>query len=388
MSTNKPLPRTQTIGSRYIATPSFFKWYTTFVKKQIKELIASLPPKPGVYIFKNNREEILYIGKAKNIKKRVRGHFTKNDSSQQHVPYSRIAQIDFIPTRSEANALVLERQLVQRHQPKYNVELKDDKNFFFVAFSNDTLPKIFLTHQPQKYSDTIGPFVYGKELKTYFKHLRVLFPYRTCRNKAENPCLYFHLGLCAAHGKQAESYPQIIEGLKTFLRLYAQKKTRIEAYDISNTQGSLSVGSMVSFKNARPDTSSYRKFKIRTVSGSNDVLSLREIITRRLAHTEWTYPDLIVLDGGKSQLSGFKNFALPVVALAKLGNARFSLSSLKRSTSRSQTKGVLWTPYGISSLSLDVLPAHVKKALLLLRDEAHRFAIGYHRKRRIKDIQK
>jgi len=356
------------------------------VTKKLREQITSLPQKPGVYIFKDIHEKILYIGKAKNIKKRIQSHFLKKERGDQLIPYGRIKNIEYILTRSERNALILERQLVQKHQPKYNVELKDDKNFFFVSFSDDLFPKISLTHQPKTEKNVIGPFVYGKEFKEYFKNLRRIFPYRTCKSKPEKPCLYYHMGLCNAHLAKTKSYPLVCEGLKIFLALYAGKPTTLEAYDISNTQGSLSVGSMVSFKNGRPNKTLYRMFKIKTVKGSNDALSLQEVIQRRLAHKEWELPNLIVIDGGKGQLSKIKNLPIPIIALAKLGNPRLSVS-LKKSTKRAQTKGVLWSPYGTSSLSLDPLPKHVKNILLSLRNEAHRFAIAYHRKRRMGDMK-
>lgn len=353
---------------------------------KLKEKISVLPQKPGVYVFKDAHEKILYIGKAKNIKKRIQNHFLKKERADQYIPYTRVKNIEYILTRSEKNALILERQLVQKYQPTYNVELKDDKNFFFLALSDDEFPRVSLTHQPKKEKNVMGPFVYGKEFKEYFKNIRKIFPYRTCRNKPEHPCLYYHMGLCNAHLTKAKSYPLVLRGLQAFLALYAGKPTLIEAYDISNTQGALSVGSMVSFKNGRPNKALYRKFKIKTVRGPNDAQSLQEIIKRRLTHKEWESPDLIVVDGGKNQLSKIKDLPIPVVALTKLGMPRFS-SAFKKSTKRSQTKGVLQSPQGPISLSLDLLPPHVKIILLSLRDEAHRFAIGYHRKRRIKNIR-
>jgi excinuclease UvrABC nuclease subunit len=341
------------------------------LQKQIKEL----PQKPGVYFLKNNKEEVLYIGKAINIKKRVQTHFTNGHSFAKFYP--QVRSVDYITVRTEKDALVLENQLIKKLQPKYNVDWKDDKNYSFVAFTREPLPRVFITHQPKNFRDSvseiIGPFVSGYELRKFLFEIRKLFPYRTCKNKPEKPCLYHHMGLCWAHGPEAKKYPLVLKGLRALLRLYNGEKVRTECYDISNTQGSLSVGSMVSFKGSRPDKSMYRKFKIKTVAGSDDPRSMLEIITRRLNHPEWAYPDLIVLDGGRSQLSKLKNLPVPTIALAKLN--------------REKRTATIFSPYGKAGIPLSVFPVEISQPLLALRDESHRFAITYHRLRRIKDIK-
>jgi len=379
----------------------------------LSKKIKSLPIEAGVYLFKDGKGRILYIGKAKNIRKRVASHFVRRSEIFLNF-YPKIRNIETISTRSEKNALILERQLIQRYQPFYNLDLKDDKNFFFVEFTREKLPRVHVTHQPKNTADIAGPFVYGKEFKEYLRTLRRLFPYRTCgarlkssraksaealppkadpplaeakedKKLIDKPCLYYHLGLCWAHKEKAASYHLVTAGLKTFLSLYAGKKTRLEAFDVSNTGGFLSVGSMVLFKNGRPDKSMYRRFKIKTVKGSDDPASLKEILMRRLAHAEWPYPDLIVVDGGRTQLSALKNLPIPVIGLAKLGRPRIT-STLKRGVRRTKNTGVLWSPYGSGPVRLDMLPEFVKTTLLALRDEAHRFAITYHRRRRVKSM--
>jgi len=368
----------------------------------LSKKIKSLPTGTGVYVFKDGKGHILYIGKAKNIRKRVVSHFVRRSEMFLNF-YPKIRSIETISTRSEKNALILERQLIQRYQPFYNLDLKDDKNFFFVEFTREKLPRVYITHQPKNTADIAGPFVYGKEFKEYLRTLRRLFPYRTCgarlkssrakstealakedKKLIDKPCLYYHLGLCWAHKEKAASYRLVMAGLKTFLSLYAGKKTHLEAFDVSNTGGALSVGSMVSFKNGRPDKSMYRRFKIKTVRGSNDPASLKEIINRRLTHTEWVYSDLIVIDGGRTQLSALKHLPIPVIGLAKLGRPQIT-STLKRSVRRAKNAGVLWSPYGSGPVRLDTLPESVGITLLALRDEAHRFAITYHRLRRTKN---
>ena len=347
------------------------------MRKHVREQISDLPSQSGVYFFKNTRQEILYIGKAKNLKKRIQSHFRGSETSAPKESghwahfYSQVDDIDYVTTPTERDALILEAELVKKYQPKYNVELKDDKGFLYVAFFDEEYPRVFLTHQPKKEKGVvIGPFVEGKALRKYLSTLRKIFPYRTCKNKPDRPCLYAHMGLCAAHGKTVSHYPLILEGLKAMLRLYSGKKIRMEAYDISNTQGSLSVGSMVVFSGARPNKSQYRKFKIKTVQGSNDPASLKEIIGRRLTHDEWRSPDIIIIDGGKSQLSQVRNLPRPTLTLAKIG----------------AKNGRLYSPYGTTYVLLSKLPNAVHQTLIALRDEAHRFAVTYHRNRRIKTL--
>jgi len=348
------------------------------IKPSIKKIITTLPKKPGVYFLKDKKEHILYIGKAKNIHARVLSHFSKQGGSSFNF-YSKVAGIDFIPTKTEKDALVLEMRLVKEHQPFYNVELKDDKNFFFVSFSDEEFPRVSLIHQPSKKDSIIGPFVSGKEIKDYMKLLRRIFPYRTCRNKKDNPCLYYHMGLCGAHGVRAKQYSLVIGGLKVFLELLATQKVSIEGYDVSNTQGTLSVGSLVSFVGKRPQKALYKRFKIKSVSGSNDTASLREIIDRRLAHNDWALPHLFLIDGSVGHLSKLAHCPIPVVGISK----RFLVGGRRRRTS---LLGFVRSPYGRGAVPIEKLPSSVAHILLAVRDEAHRFAITYHRKRRGKEF--
>lgn len=384
--------------------------------KQLKEIIKSLPQKPGVYIFKNKKKEILYIGKAINLKKRIKSHFSnsKKDTTQPITRfYSSVKNIDFIETKSEKNALILERKMVKQYSPKYNVELKDDKDFTYVAITKEAMPKIILQHGTKRKkieADFIGPFVSGKEIKKFLENIRKIIPYRTCQNNINKPCLYHEIGQCWAHGEKSKKYHLVVENLKVMLHLYAQdwnqhRQTKIqhaisqvlgknkplliphksalinqqlsapslECYDISNTNGSLSVGSMVSFLGQKPNKKMYRKFKIKTVIGADDPKSIKEIIIRRLSHKEWPLPDLIIVDGGKSQLSQLKNINLPIIGLAKT-NAR---NTIKK---RLKNDGFIYSQFNSYPLKLSYLPKEIKNTLLRLRDEAHRFAITYHRK--------
>lgn len=333
------------------------------MNKSIKEHIQNLPTTSGVYIFKNKDEDIIYIGKAKHIRKRVQSHF----SSKNHAIdfYNKVHSIETIPTRNEKNALILENNLIKKYQPRYNLELKDDKNYTFVSLSPHDFPKIATTHQPkQKEYRYIGPFISARELRAYLKQLRKLFPYKTCSQSYDTPCLYADLELCIAHHPHTqEAYKTALHGLEAFLSLSAGKRVSLEGYDISHSQGSYMVGSMVRFTSKTPKKDLYRRFKIHH-SSQNDPKALHEIISRRLTHPEWPLPNLILVDGGKGQLTHLKNLSIPVIALAK-------------GVGRDMRNGTIYSPHG--SIPLSSLPPSISEILLRLRDEAHRFAITYQR---------
>jgi excinuclease UvrABC nuclease subunit len=346
------------------------------MNKDLADVIKNLPKTPGAYIFTDSTESVLYVGKAKNIKKRVANHFQKPD---QHIYdfMPQVSRIDFIGAANENEALLIESQLIKKIQPKYNVAWKDDKDYFFIAVTDEALPRVTVTHQPKQnpHSLLAGPFMRGGELKLLLPKLRGLFPFRTCAKLAKKPCMYQDLGLCCApciHRRSKKRYQAMLKTMMALLGLHQNGRSRIEGYDISNLSGTLAVGSMVVFENGKPNKNEYRKFKIKQIVGQNDVGSLREVITRRLKHDEWRQPDIMLIDGGKGQLKAVKGLDVPAIALAKF----------KRSG------GKIFTPYSKSSLKLDYLPENVKNLLLQVRDEAHRFAITYHKQRRQKIIAK
>ena len=349
------------------------------MKQLLEEKVKHLPKSPGVYFFKSQTEDILYIGKAKNIYKRVTSHFVKSSVAFLNF-IEQINDIDFIQTKTEQDALILESQLIKKYQPKFNIDWKDDKNYFSVAIYNKDCPRVKLTHQPKDFTKQdilIGPFVDGKELKKLLADLRKIFPYCNCHHKRKISCLYHDLELCPAPFKESydfEKYKKSLKALQAILTLYqasAKNKLRIETYDISNTSGHLAVGSMVVWYKNKIKKDQYRRFAIKTIQGQNDVASLKEILQRRLKHKDWPQPDLIILDGGRGQLKAAQNLPFLTIALSKQG--RFS--------------GYLHSPWSHYRLSLNELPPYLKNALLQMRDEAHRFAISYHKKKRLKEIQ-
>ena len=158
-----------------------------------------------------------------------------------------------------------------------------------------------------------------------------------------------------------------LEYLKNVLGLPETPK-RVEAYDISNIQGKFAVGSMVVFDDGRPDKNEYRKFRIRMPNRPNDTAMIREVLSRRLNHTEWPMPDVMLIDGGKPQLNSVlsivkpRRFNIKIIALAK-------------------REEELYLPDG-KIMKLKEGPPALLHLLQHLRNEAHRFAVSYHRKRR------
>jgi excinuclease ABC subunit C len=161
---------------------------------------------------------------------------------------------------------------------------------------------------------------------------------------------------------------QKITGVKTDI-------SRIEAYDVSNTQGKEATGSMVTFVDGRPDKNYYKKFKIKMKNEPNDFAMLQEILTRRLNHKEWPYPQLIIIDGGKAQLN----------AAIKTKNENPKAKNIKI-TSIAKKHNEFFVEGKDRPILLKTLPREIFNLVLQMRDEAHRFAISYHKKLREKSL--
>ncbi len=431
-----------------------------------KKGLKKLPKTSGVYSFKN--KEILYIGKAANLRDRIRNHFQQPGFREQTF-LNKSQRIGYIKTDSEIEALILEAKLIKKYQPKYNVMWRDDKNYFFAGKTKEDFPQIFITHQPTKVfgikykvssrkrknilntkyfilnTNFVGPFVDGTALKQTLKILRKIFPYRTCKKLPKRPCLWYQLDRCPAPcilisgaGSQIPSAAdkikresqsntknifkilrgeknKVLKDLKREMKLASKnqdfekastvrdrvfaleriishskileekavteewdktekelrsligtnkKISEIEAYDVSNIQGKEATGAMITFSRGKPDKNFYRRFKIIISGKPNDVAMLKEVAKRRMTHKEWLYPDLVLVDGGLPQLSALKSVIkkIPIIAIAKKENKLFVK--------------------GKRQLFLKNLPRDIFNLILQLRDEAHRFAINYHKKLR------
>ena len=534
------------------------------MKDAVKAKFDLLPDKAGIYFFKNETGEIIYIGKARSLKDRVRSYFLPTSDFKVTNIIADTADIDFILTGSEREAAFLENNFVQRYQPKFNLRLKDDKSFPYLKLTlPETFPAVSLTRKVEpdgaKY---FGPFSPASQARRTIHLLNKYFGIRACDEavpgKRRRPCLEYDLKLCSApcvgyigpeeyrenvensllfldgktdellkilklrmeeaaerqdfeqaahwrdliraieqirerpkvisvsledadifglarekdsvsihvffmrkgkireaeqlsiqeseavpleevlarilkdfYGKRPEvpakillpllpsSFEKIAERLLDRNRkkvrvsvpqrgkdkklvdlanrnaeILLRKKPegvpsleelaavlgletlplRIEGFDISNTGGDESVGSLVVFEQGRPRNDEYRKYKIKTVTGSNDVASLQEVIERRYSRIlaeNGRVPDLILVDGGKGQLQAAES------TLRALGLGSLPLASLAK------REEIIYSRSRKDGIRLD----HTSPALKLLqyiRDEAHRFAVSFHRKRREK----
>ncbi len=519
----------------------------------LKARAAALPDKPGIYFFKNASGEVVYIGKARSLRDRVRSYFLPNPDAKVRNILGEMSDIDYILTGSEKEAAFLENNYIQQHQPRFNLRLKDDKSFPYIKITaGERYPGIYFSRKAgEGGSRFFGPFSPAHRARTSIHLVNKYFRLRGCENAVflgrKRPCLEYDLKLCSApcvglvsedgYRADVENACLFLEGrtrelagalkrrmeaasaeeqfeeaarwrdiLKTvedirerpraisialedqdvvgfarradraavyvfFMRrgkisdsesrvlsppaaeadgevlgrslagFYAGRerparlllpfpvegqdglgartvvprtgKSRklielagrnaaallereegggsavdelarvlgldrpprsIEGFDISNTGGEESVGSLVVFKDGRSARSEYRKFRIRTVEGPNDVASLAEVIGRRYrrrVEEGRPLPDLIMVDGGKGQLAAAEK------AMAERGLSNIPLVSIAK------REEILFAPGRKEGLRLErTSPA--LKLVQAVRDEAHRFAINFHRGRREK----
>lgn len=403
--------------------------------------LKKLPTTAGVYLLKR-RSAILYIGKALNVRDRVKTHLVARTTSPKTLQMRRqVDNVDFISVRSNFEALLLEINLIKKHLPPYNSSLKDDKDYLYLKITDEAFPRVLTVRKKDLEGSRffLGPFPNATLVRSTIRSLRRLFPFCNEKIKQGKPCFYRHLGLCpgpCADQIDKRHYRQIIRRLTTFLggksakviqelqremeTLSKQKRfeeaakvrdqlsginylaqenysaeymrrpdlaedllfreledlktvlglpslpARIECYDISHTGGTYATGSMVVFQNGQADKSQYRRFRIRQVKGIDDYASHQEVLRRRFQH-DWHSPDLVVIDGGLGQLHaaqkvfGEINLTTPIVALAKREEEIYTTSGAKLRLKRT---------------------APALQLVQRLRDEAHRFAITYHRKLR------
>jgi excinuclease ABC subunit C len=557
--------------------------------KQLDQKLKDLPQKPGVYIFKDAKGLVLYVGKAVRLKNRVSSYFKKDGGDNRgpriQLMISLITDLDYTVTDNETESLILEKNFIKQLKPKYNVDLRDDKNYLFIKINlKDEIPTIGYERRPtDKNARYFGPYTSGLAIKDTLRWLRRIFPYCANKKVGSKPCFYYHIGKCpgVCFGKiSVEEYrtnyikpiiqfldgrrSEILKNLQQQMRIFAAEKRfekaakirdqiytlnrvlerqkliyprkidqdvisvfadgvasvnlfmiregkliqkenfilentkqmpmseilqsfleryyletssipkeillpaqvnlddlypvfigrrfpkfsvptrgqklqllklgtenarqylestsdkhlleearllsslkelqrvldlpnlpgRIEAYDISNIQGTNPVGSMIVFDFARPKKDQYRKFKINKKQTPDDFAMMKEMLERRFKHSikseerretkkednlavpfplppsPWPLPDLILIDGGKGQL----NAALSVI---RNSQSRIPIIGLAKRLEE------IFLPGKKDPI---VLPANSVALFLLqrIRDEAHRFAVRYHRHLRSK----
>ncbi len=190
--------------------------------------VQSLPPNPGCYLFRNNQKQIIYIGKAKNLRKRVKSYFQKKD--QDPKTYSLITAIDsveFFITDTEVEAFILENTLIKKHQPKYNINLKDAKTYAFIELTAEQYPRLLIARQKQGNGTYFGPFVSAAERDHVLQYLNRTFALRTCRKLPKKACLRYHLQLCAAPCIGAITYEEYDRRVRNVRLILSGKSTEL-----------------------------------------------------------------------------------------------------------------------------------------------------------------
>ncbi|WP_373997654.1 excinuclease ABC subunit UvrC [Bdellovibrio bacteriovorus] len=553
--------------------------------EEVRDKVREFPVQSGVYLMKGHADKIIYIGKAKNLRARVRSYFT---DSKDHSPKTRllvqnIHEVEYILTKTEVEAFLLEASLIKKHRPKYNIRLRDDKAYPYIRFTwADDYPRLYVARKVKKDGSLyFGPYTSGFAVQGTIRFLNRTFKIRDCTDAVfksrTRPCMTYQIGRCTAPCVEyinQTDYREEVEGAKLFLKgqnkkvvksitermmvaaeeekfevaarlrdsvqaikailekqavindtsekdqdavgffgdhrgclvetvhvrsgrvigtrshflphfdpndpaedprewlvdflnqyyednfipdevlltvdigndltklmgevlkersgnkvvvrfatdergrnlidmanenakshflKYVSKSEeklrgldeikeklslpelprRIECYDISTFQGAETVASQVVFEDGVPAKEHYRRYKIRTVQGINDFASMYEVLSRRFKHTEYEDPQLIVIDGGKGQLTQAIRILqeigrsdIPVVGLAK---ARTESDFQKQEVESTEER------FFLPNRSNPVIFKHNAEALHILtgiRDEAHRFAITYHRKLR------
>lgn len=402
--------------------------------------MKKIPDAPGVYFFLGPKKEVLYIGKATSLRDRTRSYFS-SDLMQTRGPLlvemvGRAKTLDWRQVDSVLEALLLEASLIRAHKPRFNSIQKDDKSFNHVVITKEDYPRVLVvrgknleTEFPSKArAYTFGPFPHGLQLQQAMKLIRKIFPYRdkcipaeeTLRlGKKPKGCFNQHIGLCpgvctGAVGKAEYrrtiahivllfegKKKQLIKKIERDMRAAAKKEAfeeakrlrgqlfalnhiqdvslikdeyrsygasgrtlRIEAYDVAHFQGSATVGVMAVVEDGMANKTEYRKFTVRSARGGDDPGSLKEILSRRLGHSEWPLPRLIAVDGATAQIRAAEGVLesagvqIPVVGVVKDEKHR-----------PRELRG-----------DRDVIAGR-ERDILLANAEAHRFAIGFHRRK-------
>jgi excinuclease ABC subunit C len=414
-----------------------------------KDKLKSLPAKPGVYLFRDRHGVILYVGKAKSLRKRVASYFTKSQDIKTSILLHRLHDIDYVITGSELDALILEDELIKKYKPRYNIAWRDDKSYPLLKLTvNEKWPRLFLVRRDAKDGALYFGRFQGGMVREAVRLVKKLFPIRWCKESPlkmrQQPCLYYRIGSCsgpcvgkishegylalvqaiisllegkmdkaldtlrqemgkASAGQEYERAAYLRDRIKILQKMVEGKELtrtpaprrlveveelkkklglpkdpmRIEAFDVSNIRGTNIVGSMVTFFGGLPLKNDYRKFKIRSLTKKpNDVAAIYEVVKRRytgMLAKKLPLPDLIMVDGGIAQVNSGKAAlllakikAIPIIGLAKREEEIFF----------PQAKKPLSLAKGSAALKL----------LQRIRDEAHRFAITYHRAKRSKSL--
>ncbi|MDA1477534.1 excinuclease ABC subunit UvrC [Bacillus changyiensis] len=203
------------------------------MNKIIKEKLAILPDQPGCYLMKDRQQTVIYVGKAKILKNRVRSYFSGSHDAKTQRLVSEIEDFEYIVTSSNIEALILEMNLIKKYDPKYNVMLKDDKSYPFIKITNERHPKLIVTRNVKKDKGRyFGPYPNVQAAREAKKLLDRLYPLRKCAKLPDRVCLYYHLGQCLApcvYDVSEDTNRQLTEDISRFLKGgYSEVKKELE----------------------------------------------------------------------------------------------------------------------------------------------------------------
>ncbi len=421
--------------------------------------VRLFPTGPGVYLMKDAEARVIYVGKAVNLRSRAGSYFTKAAEVERRTAelVTTIADIDYIETDSEVDALLMEARLIKDIQPRFNSVLKDDKTFPYLQIStHEDFPRVEFTRTPElKGVRLYGPFTSAGQLRGTIAVLQKIFRFRTCTLDIDEgdekwrwfrPCLLASINQCTAPCNQRISkddykadirrlrlfldgkkdrllkdmardmqlasknlqfekaarirddiqslntlnlrgnledhaQPEVfyidpkkgMSGLKQVLKL-SELPRRIEGIDIAHLQGGETVASLVQFIDGLPFKHGYKRFKIKSVEGVDDFASMREVVTRRfrrLTQEGESFPDLLLIDGGKGQLNAVME------TFEAIGITPPTTISLAKREEEIYVPGQS-EPHRLTRHS------YALRLLQYVRDESHRFAQHYHHQLRSK----
>ena len=361
----------------------------------------------------------LYIGKAANLRRRVSSYYLRPHDARIEKLVREIATISYEPLDTAIEALIREARLIKEHQPLYNIREKGSTSFLYVEIVHEEFPRVHLVRGASvKRGERFGPFTSATSIREAMKIIRRIFPFATHASGAMTSvgCFDYQIGLCPGTcigGVSLREYRNTIRQIKLFFegrkrsllalmkremkmasnklefedagrvraKIFAlehindvalirdgdvaqagevKPPLRIEGYDISHISGTSAVGSMVVLLGGEPSPPDYRRFRIKTVQGSDDTAMLREVLSRRLRNP-WPLPDLILVDGGKGQVNAMAH-------LLALEDKQIPVLGLAKGAERKRNDLIGEMPSGVTLAML-----------IRIRDEAHRFAVAYHR---------
>jgi excinuclease ABC subunit C len=381
---------------------------------KVKEQAKKLPGAPGVYIFKDKNGKPLYVGRATSLKNRVANYFHTKDLRLIEM-VSLAKNLAHKKTDTLLEAIILEANLIKKYWPKYNIKDKDNRSFAYIIFTEEDFPKPAIVRGseiknagPGTEKNRFGPYQSYTILRQALKIIRRIFPYGTCKPNSGKACFDYQIGMCPGacigaisrkeYAKNIRNIKLLLSGKNKTLIKKLQKENpekakalkhiqdvallkddnitqtnnpqRIEGYDISHFGGKETVGAMVVFKDGEPSNKDYRTFNIKEAPANDDLRALEEMMIRRLRHTEWPYPDLIMIDGGRPQVVFISRVLrknkinIPLVGISKFSGDElvFPLGTKKENREEAAT---------------------LKSILIKAREESHRFANRGRKRRKV-----